>query len=121
LGGADRIVRKERRAGLASEPGFLGAMGVFFLAILVYFCKRESVFKRNICAIVLMAVTLIILSKSGTGYVFLVMFAIFVGADQFKIKNVVIYLILGVVSVLFLYQYSGYFGEQGLCCPTVVI
>lgn len=100
-------------SGLSSEPGFFGAMCVFFLALLLYFSKREPIRKRDIYTIVFMAVSLIVLTKSGTGYVFLMVFVMFWCAERFKIKNVFIFLILGIGVSLFLYQYSHSFSGRG--------
>jgi hypothetical protein len=100
-------------SGLTTEPGFLGAMCVFFLAMLVYFNKRESIHKRDVYTIVFMAVTLIILTKSGTGYVLLTMFFAYWIADRIKEKKAFIWLILGIGLVYLLFQPNSYLGGRG--------
>lgn len=101
-------------SGLSAEPGFLGAMCVFFLAVLLYFSKREYIPKRDSYVIIFMTVTLIILTKSGTGYVLLAMLSIFWGVERFKIKNVFNYLMLGVAFIVFFfYQSSHFFSGRG--------
>lgn len=90
-------------SGLAPEPGFLGGMGVFFLLLLVYFSHRQKLHPIYILSISAMSLIIILMTKSGTGYMFLfVFFIIFYLTTFFKI-NLFNVSFLGVSTLILAY------------------
>ncbi|WP_346289830.1 hypothetical protein [Sphaerothrix gracilis] len=53
------------------EPGFLGAISVFLLLVLIHFNKRENIHIFYNISTAIMSISMVLLSKSGTGYIFL--------------------------------------------------
>jgi hypothetical protein len=92
-------------AGWTPEPGFLGALCVYFLLLLVYFCNRQPIRRKYIFHVVIMALFMLIFSKSGTGFTFFLCFLFFWGMRYMKsLRNGLLFLIVfPVVSIPFLF------------------
>jgi len=58
-------------SGMAPEPGFLGAMGAFFILISYIFLNERKISKNKFIFILFLSVIMMFMSNSGTGMVFL--------------------------------------------------
>lgn len=84
-------------SGFSAEPGFAGAMGVFYLSVAL-FIKEFKGDTRFLWSIALMCLLIIALSKSGTGGLLLIAF---VGLIFFRFK--ILHLVTGFLALIGLY------------------
>ena len=84
-------------SGLAPEPGFAGAVCVFYLCLLMYFNENIKIKKIDNYFLVILTIISIFLTKSGTGYSYLTIFSIL-----WFIKNRKIKYIIPAVGVIFI-------------------
>ena len=84
-------------SGFAAEPGFMGALSVFYLAVSFYL-KEYVGDRRHFYFIVTMCLIIVTLTKSGTGFVLIVIFIVFKYV-RFSFKS----LIYGTVAISLFY------------------
>ncbi len=84
-------------SGLAPEPGFAGALAVFYIAAAIVFYESRGE-RKFLVPIVLMCISIIVLSRSGSGALLLVIFLAF-----FYFKFNLISIISGTICLFILY------------------
>lgn len=92
-------------SGLAPEPGFAGALGAAYCGIL-FFLKNKSSSSLVWWISFLFGVSIVILSKSGTGYMLLIIIAAVYTFLNFSAPKMVFYLFVLVVLVLLLPEFT---------------
>ena len=85
-------------AGFSSEPGFIGALGVFYI-LTSYFLKVKRGDTRYYFINIFLSLIIVYMSKSGTGIMYLLIFIFFV---FFKIKAKNLISLLCVILLIFL-------------------
>jgi hypothetical protein len=96
-------------SGFAAEPGFSGAMSVFYLAVAV-FLKEFRSDSRYYKAIVVLCIIMLALSKSGTGGLLLILF---VGVMYFRFHLRHIFGGVFLVAILYFLVANFDFGRAG--------
>jgi hypothetical protein len=92
-------------SGLSPEPSFLGAMGVFYILLGMFFYEK----KRDYIVIVyccVLSILMIILSRSGTGYLYLVIIIFSLAVDLLKGWKLVGVFALATMILFFLLNIS---------------
>jgi len=87
-------------SGLAPEPGFIGALSVFYIMATIIISKKENN-KKYKYLIIILSVIMITLTKSGTGLLLLVLFTLL-----YNIKLNLLRLLYGLILTLLIFNIS---------------
>ena len=91
-------------SGFASEPGFMGALGVFYIAIALYLkdLKNQT---RFFITNVFLSLNILLITQSGTGFMFIILFLI-VYYLKFNLKKILLGLAFVFIILFITYNFD---------------
>lgn len=95
---------------LATEPGLLGGLLVFFLLVIYELRRKNKLSKVDLLLLNTLVIFILLMTKSGTGYLYLVIFLIFLVFEEISFYRAIIvtlFLMLFFPLALFIYLNVG--------------
>ena len=93
---------------LSTEPGLFGGLLIFFLLIIDNTYNKLKINKINMYLLKALVIIMLILTKSGTGYLYFIIYILLnlIFSQNKKIKKYLLFLISGIVFIAIFFYIS---------------